>query len=290
MKSNRLFEQDGFSVIVALEPPKGTDLSAFQKMTGRLKGRVQAVLVNDGADGIMRMTPLAACLAANKDGLRAILGMNARDRNRIAIQGDLLGASQLGVEEVFIEKGKDPSYGDHPLTRPIADIDCRELAHLIAKLNEGRDLAGQKLKGSTELDLGAQVEWLDDEQSVDLEFTRMEALVKEGVRAFVTSPQFDLEKTKARVARAKALGVKVYVGVMILKSVGMARYLNEVPGVSRVPDAVIEQMVNAPVKPKAGIEIAAGFMKALKGVADGVVLMPVGWEHKVPAVLDAYER
>lgn len=290
MKANHLWEAEDFSVVVALEPPKGTDLTTLENRAQRLKGRVDAVLVQDSPDAIMRMTPIAACARLNQIGLRPIMGINARDRNRLAIQGDLLGAVSLGINDIFIEEGKDPSYGDHPLTRPVEDVGIKDLAKALEKLTEGQDVNNQKIKGECTVSYIAAAEFLDDEVQIEQEFKRIEALVQSGVKAFITSPQFDIELTKKLAERVQGLGAALFVSVMLLKSVGMARYLNEVPGISKVPDSVIEQFSKAEVKAKAGIEIAAGFINNVKELAKGVVIVPVGWEHKVPLVLEQIGR
>lgn len=290
MKANHLWETEDFSVVVALEPPKGTDLTTLENRAQRLKGRVDAVLVQDSPDAIMRMTPIAACARLNQIGLRPIMGINARDRNRLAIQGDLLGAVSLGINDIFIEEGKDPSYGDHPLTRPVEDVGIKDLAKALEKLTEGQDVNNQKINGECTVSYIAAAEFLDDDAQIEQEFKRIEALVQSGVKAFITSPQFDIELTKKLAERVQGLGAALFVSVMLLKSVGMARYLNEVPGISKVPDSVIEQFSKAEVKPKAGIEIAAGFINKVKEFAKGVVIIPVGWEHKVPLVLEQIGR
>ena len=201
--------KNGFSVIVSLDPPKGTDTEALEKNAERLKGRVDAVLVNDSIDAVMRMTPPAACSKLLSRGVRPILGMNNRDRNRLAVQGDLLGAWALGIRDVVFEDGKDPSFGDHPLTKPIYDLTGIALVEAVAELNQGRDLAAQSLKGRTDFFFGAWVEWLDDDRQLDQEFNKMEAMAQKGAMAFFTSPQFDVERTKKLLARAapQAIGL-----------------------------------------------------------------------------------
>lgn len=290
MKANHLWEQKDFSVIVALEPPKGIDLTALENRAQRLKGRVDSVLVQDSPDAIMRMTPVAACARLKQIGLRPILGINERDRNRLAIQGDILGAISLGITDVFIEEGKDPSYGDHPLTRPVDDVGLTDLAKILAKFEQGQDLNNQQINCDCSVSYMASAEFLDDETQIEQEFRQMETLIQYGVKAFVTSPQFDLERSKMLSERTQSLGGVLFVGVMLLKSVGMARYLNEVPGISKVPDQIFQQFSEAQVKAKAGIEIAARFIKEVESFAKGVVIIPVGWEHKIPMVLDQIGR
>ena len=290
MNAQRFWNENGFAIAVALNPPKGSDVSVLVAQTEPLRGRIDAVLVGDATDAIMRMTPLAACAALSAKGMRAILGMNGRDRNRLAVQGDLLGAWSLGVRDVLFEDGKDPSFGDHPLTRPVHDVDGMALVELAAALNRGRDGAGLELAGGTDFNIAAAVEWLDDDTEIEREFVRMGELARKGCSTFVVSPQFDAARTRALVERARPLGAAVLVGVIMLKSVGMARYLNEVPGISRVPDHVIERLASAETKARAGVLAAAEFIDAMKGIADGVVIEPVGWVHKIPEILDAIVR
>jgi len=172
----------------------------------------------------------------------------------------------------------------------VRDLACSHTLEAVAGLNAGKDMAGGPLRGNTDFNLGAWVEWLDSDAQVDKEFAKMALMAQAGAKAFFVSPQFNMARTKELVKRAKPLGTAIFVGVMLLKSVGMARYLNEVPGVSNVPDDVIAKITSAPVKQKAGVELAAEFVQELDGVADGVVLMPLGWEHKLPGVLDILGR
>ncbi len=290
MNSNCLWSAEKLSVIVSLEPPKGADVSSLLKIGEGLKGRVDGVMISDSHDAIMRMTPLAACHALNSIGLKPIMGLNFRDRNRLAIQGDLLGAWALGITHVIIEEGKDPSYGDHPLTKPVADLDHMDMIKALSNLNMGKDLGGQKLKSPTDFNCGVGIECLDGLSQMEESLRNMENLAKAGAQAFVTSPQFDIEKTKELLEKSKAFGKPVLVTIMLLKSVGMARYLNEVPGISKVPPSVIEKMTKAPVKAKAGLDIAQEFIKELEGLADGVVIDPIGWELKVPELLERIGR
>lgn len=290
MEYKKLWETNEFSVLVSLDPPKGTDLSLFLKNATACKGRADAIMVCDSPDAIMRMSPIGACGTLVQNGIRPLLCVNNRDRNRLAIQGDLLSAWNAGIRDVVIEDGKDPSYGDHPLARPVNDASFQEMVEIGATLNRGKDVAGNELKGGTDFFLGATVEWLDGEDSIEREFLKMRQAANAGAEFFVTSPQFDIPRAKALVDAAKGIGKAVFVGIMILKSVGMARYLNEVPGISKVPDDIIDKLSSAPVKAKAGIEIAAEAINELQAVADGVVIWPIGWEHKVPALLDAIGR
>lgn len=290
MEYKRLWEDDGFCVLVNMDPPKGTDLSVFLKHAMSYKGRVEGIMVSDSPDGIMRMSPIGVCGTLVQNGIRPLLCINNRDRNRLAIQGDLLSAWNLGIQDVIIEDGKDPSYGDHPLSRPVQDASPLDMVEMVSSLNQGKDIAGNALKGNTDFVFGKSVEWLEDENSFRKEFLQMQQAANAGVELFVISPQFDISRTKTQVAMAKKFGKAILIGIMIIKSVGMARYLNEVPGISKVPEDVIGRMSSAPVKAKAGIDIAAEMISELRGIADGVVIWPLGWEHKVPTVLDAIGR
>ena len=290
MKPERRWGKEGFSVVVALDPPKGANTTDLIKAADLLKGRVEAALVSDAADAIMRMSSLPACTVLREHGLRPVLCINNRDRNRLAVQGDLLGAWAHGIRDVVLREGKDPSFGDHPMTRPVFDLSSAATAEMIAGLNQGQDMAGQPLAGGTGFWVGAHVEWLDSGDQVETAFREMAVLADKGVAGFISSPQFEIARTKDLVRRAKSLGVDVFVSTLLLKSVGMARYLNEVPGVSKVPDEVIRELAAAPVKARASVDIAAQFVRELEGVADGVVLMPVGWTHKLPELLEAIGR
>jgi len=284
------WSKDESALIISIDPPKGTNLQSFCEYAEPLKGRVDAILVNDSQDALMRMTPYTACLSLLERGLHPILGVNNRDRNRLAVQGDLLGAWASGIKDIVIDEGKDPSYGDHPLTKPIYDLDQAGMSAMMSQLNMGKDLGGQEIDGKTGFNFAAWVQWPDDDRQLDAEFNKMERLANTGVQAFFISPQFDVKKVKGLIERARPFNKPLIVGTLLLKSVGMARYLNEVPGVSHVPEETIKKMVKAPVRSKAGIEIAAQFIRDMFSVADGAVLIPLGWEKKIPAVLEEIGR
>ncbi len=279
-----------FSVLVYIDPPKGADTDSIVNYAQKWKGRVDGFMLSDNADAIMRMTPICASRAVLDQGIRPVLRMNTRDRNRLAIQGDLLGAWALGIRDVVVLKGKDPSYGDHPLTRQVYDLSETEMVEMVKGLNAGKDMAGNTFSSTTGFHIGAAVDWLDDDKQVEAEFENIQKMADAGVDFIVTSPMFDISRARELTERAKGMGVSVFVGIMLLKSVGMARYLNEVPGIAKVPDALIAQMADAPVKPRAGVDIAAQAIEQLKGAADGVVLMPIGWERKIPDLLEAIGR
>jgi len=285
MKAESLWQKDGFSVVVSMDTPKGTDTKKLIESAEAVKGRIDGILINEASDAIMRMTPMAACLEILRHNILPVMGINARDRNRLALQGDLLGAWSLGIRHVLFEKGKDPSYGDHPLTKPVYDVSRLEFVEMVAGLNRGVDDSGLELTDATDYIFGAAVDWINDDQ-INAEFLKMQEMAQKGIKYFVVSPQFDVDRTLALLDRARSMEVPIFVSVMLLKSVGMARYLREVPGVSPVPEDTIQQLAKAPVKARAGVDIAVDFIKRIRGAAQGVVILPVGWAHKVPEILE----
>ena len=214
--------------------------------------------------------------------------MTCRDRNRLALQSDLLSAHILGIENVLAITGDLPSLGDHPQAKPVYDLDSVQLLWVIGRLNEGYDMVGNELKGKPDFFSGAVVNpGADTEASFELQLIKMEKKIAAGAKFFQTQAVYDINSFVKFMKRVEGFGVPVLAGVIPLKSVGMARFMNKnVAGVF-VPDELIDKMADAEDKIKTGIEIAANLIKELKGISQGVHIMAIGSEKRVPQILDA---
>ncbi len=278
------------TLIAEIDPPKGTNLDPFLTSALNLRGRVDAVRVTDGEHAIMRMSPLAPCLALKEKGIEPSMIINGRDRNRISFQGDLLCAAALGVKQIVIKEGHDPREGDQPVARSSGDLNLETMLKCTAALNNGKDLAGEALDGATDLNVGVYIELSDD---VNLNRERAEyfkQLEGFGVTSVTLGPTYDLNIIEQFVPFAEQTGIKLFSSLMFLKSITMVRYLNNLSGVPSIPQEFLKKMMQAPDKKNAGIQVAADFLQELIQLGDGVVLLALGWSEKLPEILDLIER
>jgi methylenetetrahydrofolate reductase (NADPH) len=281
-------EAGRFVVTAEVGPLKGTDTTEIMEVAQLLRGRVDAANVTDQQSSVMRLGSLATCHLLQQAGLEPVFQITCRDRNRIALESDLLSAWVLGVENVLAITGDLPALGDHPQAKPVYDLDSVQLLQVITGLNEGHDMVGNELRGKPDFFPGAVVNpGADTEAAFELQLIKMEQKIKAGARFFQTQAIYDTAVFTRFMKRAASFGVPILAGIIPLKSAGMARYMNKnVAGVS-VPEALITRMAETEDKGRTGIEIAAGLVKELKDMCQGVHLMPIGWEKKVPAILDA---
>jgi methylenetetrahydrofolate reductase (NADPH) len=288
MSLQPLFEKGKFVVTAEVGPLKGTDTTELMEAVELLKGKVDAANVTDQQSSVMRLGSLAVCHLLKTKGLAPVLQMTCRDRNRLALQSDLLSAAVLGIENVLSITGDLPVLGDHPEAKPVYDLDSVHLLWVINKLNEGFDMQGNELKGKPNFFPGAVVNpGADTEAARELQLIKMEKKIAAGARFFQTQAIYDPSAFAKFMKRAGKFGVPVLAGIIPLKSAGMAKFMNKnVSGVF-VPDALIEKMTTAEDKTQMGIAIAADLIKELKDMCQGVHIMAIGWEKKVPLVLEA---
>ena len=276
-----------FVKIVEIQPPKGVDLTKFLGHAEAIRGRVDAILVPELETSIMRLSSLAASKVLSEKGFEAIHHTPCGHKNRIALQSELLGAAVLGLETVWVTRGDPPNIGDHPEAKEVFDLDENDLLSAIKRLQEGYDLSGNDLEGTPSFTVGASFSAGVTGHVLDLELLEIEKKIRLGVDFFITTPVFDLNQFAQVMEKVRPFKVPVFASVMILKSVGMARYINKhIDGVM-VPDDIIQRMMKEPDKQKASIDITASLIKGFERLCDGVCIVPIGWEDRVPQVLDA---
>ena len=282
------FEAGKFVVTAEVGPLKGTDVTEIEEVAELLRGRVDATNVTDQQSSVMRLGSLATCHLLKERGLDPVFQITCRDRNRLALQSDLLSAYVLGIENVLAITGDLPLLGDHPQAKPVYDLDSVQLLWVVKRLNEGYDMAGNELKGKPNFFPGAVVNpGADTEAAFELQLIKMEKKIMAGARFFQTQAVYEPDAFAKFMRRVEGFNVPVLAGIIPLKSAGMARFMNKnVAGVF-VPEELIGKMAEAEDKTQTGIEIAANIIKELKGMCQGVHVMAIGWEKKVPAVLDA---
>jgi 5,10-methylenetetrahydrofolate reductase len=283
-----LLEAGKFVTTAEVGPLKGADTTEISEVAQLLRGRVDAANVTDQQSSVMRLGSLATCHLLKEEGLDPVFQVTCRDRNRLALQSDLLSAWALGIENVLAITGDLPSLGDHPQAKPVYDIDSVQLLWVIKRLNEGYDMVGNELKGKPNFFPGAVVNpGADTEAAFELQLIKMEKKIEVGAKFFQTQAIFNVDTFAKFVKRVEGFNIPILAGIIPLKSAGMARFMNKnVAGVS-VPEELIDQMAKTEDKVRTGIEIAANIIKELKGMCQGVHIMPIGWEKRVPAILDA---
>ncbi|MCS6960285.1 MAG: methylenetetrahydrofolate reductase [Pseudanabaenaceae cyanobacterium SKYG29] len=275
-----------FLVTAEISPPKGTDVSAMLSHAKALQGLVHAVNVTDGSRAVMAMSPLAAAvLIQQQTGLEVICQMACRDRNRLALQGDLLGASALGIRNILALTGDPVTAGDQPEAKPVFDYESVRLLRLIAKLNGGKDANDRDLpQGGTNFLAGAAV----DPQSPSWSGlkTRFCRKLEAGAQFFQSQLVTDFDRLAKFMAEIASLGDKpVLAGIFLLKSAKNAQFINKyVPGV-HIPDHIIKRLAQAADPLDMGITIAAEQIQQARTLCQGVHVMAVKAEHLIPEIL-----
>lgn len=268
-------------------PPKGTNIDTCLKEAEHIKDRVTAVNVTDIQSAVMRFGSMATCHMLVDRGIEPVFQMVCRDRNRLALQSDLLSAYRLGVENVLALTGDHNTMGDDHDSMPVFDLDSVGLLHAITTLQDGKDLAGEALDGVPKFFPGAVV--TPDADPLEPQIIKMEKKIGAGAKFFQTQAVYDVDKFAKFMEMVKPLNTKVMAGIVVLKSVGMARFMNaNVAGVN-VPEPLIKELKKDKEKAKSGetgVEIAARLIKDMKDMCDGIHIMPLGWDDKVPAILD----
>jgi 5,10-methylenetetrahydrofolate reductase len=285
MSLRKALEAGRYAITSEVGPPKGVDTSAMMASAELLRGRVDALNVTDNQAAVMRLSTLAACIHLKAAGFDPVLQVTGRDRNRLAIQSDLLGAASFGVTTVLALTGDHVVVGDHREAKAVFDLESVQILEVVQALNAGHDMAGNALSGTPEFYPGAVV----TPGSVPLkpQLAKFEKKIAAGARYFQTQAVYDIDAFAGFMAHSRELGATVLAGIVVLRSSRMARFMNKnIPGIS-VPDGIVAELERAEDPERTGIEIAARFIRESRELCDGVHIMAVGAEHLVPHVLDA---
>ena len=287
MKITELFSRGEFVVSAEVGPPKGCHIEGLVEEAKEYLSGITAVNVTDSQSSVMRMGSLATCKALKDEGLNPIFQLTCRDRNRIALQSDILSAAAFGIDTILCLTGDHTKMGDHPQAKPVFDLDSVSLLHAVSQLEKGVDLGGNELVGEPpKFAKGAVVSPCSD--SLDAQLAKMERKVMAGAEYFQTQAVFEPEKFIAFMEKAKQFGVPVQLGVIIPKNAGMVKYMNRNVAGIHCPDDMIAELAADKERAKAGItgvEITARIIKACRPYCQGVHIMALGWENKVPEVL-----
>lgn len=276
-----------FVVTTELTPPKGADLTELFAKAEALKGCVDAVNITESPRARMAVEPKAVAHLLQDRGLEAIVQITARDRNRIAIQADLLGAALLGIGNFLFMTGDNPKTGDHPDAKGVFDLTTLEMLSAARSLRAGRDLSGNELKGAPLLFLGATANPGAADLTAEAENTRRK--IDAGAQFLQTQAIYDTDVLARFLDAAKLGDVGLLAGVIPLKSAKMGAWLNaNVPGV-RVPQALLDEMESAGPEGEgaAGVAIAARIIREVRKLCAGVHVMAIGWESRIPEILRA---
>jgi methylenetetrahydrofolate reductase (NADPH) len=281
----RALAQGSFAVTAEVTPPRGADVRRTLQAASGLRGLVHAVNVTDGSRAVMRMSSLAVCRLLLEAGIEPVLQMTCRDRNRIALQADLLGAHALGLRQVLCLTGDPVRVGDQPRARPVNELESVRLLKLVQSLNAGLDpVKGDLPDGPTDLFPGAAA----DPQSPSFSSLALRVRRKHaaGARFLQTQMVMDAEALRRFVGEISGpLGLPVLAGVFLLKSARNALFINRVVPGARIPERIIERLAAAADPASEGISIAAEQVASYREIAQGVHLMAVKAEHRIPEIL-----
>ncbi len=270
-----------------MEPPKGVNVSTMIENAMKARGRVDAFVVPEMSNAVMRMSSLGGAMILQSKGLETVMQVNCRDRNRIALQADLLAAAGCGIGNVMAVTGEDPGFGDHHRARSVYDIDLLELLNTVKSLQNGRDMAGIELDGSPDFLVGSSTIAGSRGMSNELELEEIRKKVDAGVEFFITPPLFDLQDLKTFQAKLDTKKVHIMPTVVLLKSLGMARYMSRNMEHIHIPEDLIQRIQKAADKVRECTRIAIEMISALKRErVSGVMLTTIGWEHKLPEILE----
>jgi len=277
-------ESNQFTITAEVCPPKGADVKDFISKALALKERVNAINVTDNQRAIMRLGSLGASIILLNHNIDPIYQLTCRDRNRIALQSDLLSAAAFGIKNVLLLTGDHVSAGDHIDAKPVFDLDSVQLIDIASRLNHGFSAIDKPIKGKTSFFIGGVVN--PGANPLEPEIITFEKKVQSGARFFQTQAIYDIETLRRFLNFVNKFDVYILAGILVLKSAKMARFLNDnVAGVN-VPQDLIKQLEDSKDPLEKGIEIAAEQIKSLKNICHGVHIMTVGQEEIINNILD----
>lgn len=275
-----------FVITGEISPPKGTDVKVMLNEASLIKDFVDAINITDNQRAIMRMSPLAACSILKSKGYETIMHMTCRDRNRLALQSELLGASALGINNILVMSGDHPVKGDHEGAKPVYDLDSVQLLGSIQKLNVGFDFSGNGLTGKPDIFPGA----VANTDINELSLIKLEKKLMMGAKFIQTQAVFEVDKfcdfMKTIDSFRGNFDVKIIAGIIPLRSEKSARFLNKnIAGIS-IPQDIINRMTHAKNPNSAGMEIASETIKELRSMCDGVHIMPIVSHENTGKILE----
>ncbi len=281
----RLSAQE-FVVLAEMHTPKGVNITRLVNDARRIKGRIDGVVIPDMDNGIMRMSALAGGVLMQQQGIEAIMHVYCRDRNRMALQGDVLAAHVMGIQNLLVTGSEDMSQSDHRDAAEVYDIDEVELVGAITGLTRGKDMGGFELDGVPSFTTGISFGPFSDDASFEEELQAASRKVEAGARFMISPPVFDLEKFRTFMDKVAPLSVPVIPTVFLIKSLAIAQYIANSEPEAAISDDLIRRIRKSSDREHEGIKIAAEMLTAVKSMAQGVMLQTLGWENRIPDILD----
>ncbi|HSC56868.1 MAG TPA: methylenetetrahydrofolate reductase [Nitrospira sp.] len=279
-----VLDEGQFAVTIEYNPPKGTNINGVLDNAKQLLGRVHGVNVTDNTAAVVRAGSLPVCRLLYELGHDPVMQLTCRDRNRIGMQSDLMGAHMLGIRNVLCLTGDYPTVGDHKEAKPVYDLDSVQVMQLVQGLNNGRDMVGNKLDGSTAFTIGAAV--TPEADLVGPVLAKFEVKVKAGAQFFQTQAIYNPGQFVTFMQAVRPFKVKVLAGILLLRNAKMAEFMNaNIPGMS-VPKDMIEELRAAGDKSEdVGVEIAVRTIKAVRPHCDGVHIMAIKGIHRLGEII-----
>ncbi|MEJ2738919.1 MAG: methylenetetrahydrofolate reductase [Dehalococcoidia bacterium] len=284
-KLKQELENGKFVVTGEIGPPKGVNLDKCMQDAETFRNTVTAINVTDLQSAVMRIGSMAVCAKLVERGLEPIYQLTCRDRNRLALQSDILSAWALGIENMLCLSGDHPIMGDHTEAKPVYDLDSVQLLKAAHDLNMGHDMSGHELDSSPDFFLGAVV--TPGAEPVEPQVIKMKKKIDAGAKFFQTQAIYEPEKFERFINQVQGLGVPVMAGIVILKSAGMARFMNSnIAGIS-VPESIIQELEDTGKddRKRKAVEISARIIRQVKPFCQGVHIMPMGWDDLVPEII-----
>ncbi len=288
-KLRQTLESGQFVVTGEIGPPKGVDLDKCLHDAEVMRDHVTAINVTDLQSAVLRIGSMAVSTRLIERGLEPIYQLTCRDRNRLALQSDLLSAWALGIENVLCLTGDHPILGDHTEAKPVYDLDSVQLLKAASTLNQGRDMAGHELDSAPGFFLGAVV--TPGAEPLEPQIIKMKKKIEAGARFFQTQSVYEPDKFEHFMGQVQGFNVPVIAGIVVLKSAAMAKFMNSnVAGIS-VPEGIIREMdeTKKEDRKKKAVEITARIIRQVKPLCQGVHIMPLGWDELIPEIISEAE-
>ncbi|HUS70733.1 MAG TPA: methylenetetrahydrofolate reductase [Anaerolineae bacterium] len=287
----RVLTEGHFAVTSEIGPPKGTSADFVRKTAEQLKSCCDAMNVTDNQTAIVRMSSLAACVLLRQMGIDAVMQMVTRDRNRLAMQSDILGAVALGIRNLLCLSGDHQKFGNHPTAKNVHDIDSIQLAQMVKTMrDEGLFMSGDKLSGDVPIFIGCAANPFAD--PFEFRVLRLAKKIRAGADFIQTQAVFDMPRFAAwmEMVRDQGLHEKAYIlaGIIPMKSAGMARYMKKYVAGLMIPDELVKRMEHASDAKEEGVSIACELIEQLRDIPGvrGVHVMAVAWEEIVPEIVE----
>jgi methylenetetrahydrofolate reductase (NADPH) len=288
-KLSEQLQSGKFVVTSEIGPPKGVNLEKCLAEAERFGDMVAAINVTDLQSAVMRIGSLAVCAKLVERGLEPIFQLTCRDRNRLALQSDLLSAWAMGIRNVLCLTGDHPAMGDHFESKAVYDLDSVQLLKAASGLNGGKDLADHELDGKPDFFLGAVV--TPGADPLEPQIIKMKKKIAAGAQFFQTQAIYDTNSFEEFANQVQGFNVPIIAGIVVLKSVGMAKFMNENVAGINVPDSLIEEMTSTKKEDqkKKAVEVSARIIREIKPFCQGVHIMPLGWDELVPEIIERAE-